>query len=189
MGALIGIVAIVVYYTIISNFIDASSSPGFLVATAYVLVPLVFIPIIVSTVRSGTKPDSKNSLIKEIAVISGIIGISIIGILLADRLLMPSAPDPIADEQSRQAEWIVRGQDAVKAKLKDPSSAEFRGVYFNRGKDGLPVTCGEVNSKNSFGGYGGFQKFISAGSAELTFLAEQVDRDEFAKVWNKMCIR
>ena len=29
------------------------------------------------------------------------------------------------------------------------------------------VVCGEVNSKNSFGGYTGFQKFVSVGEAVL----------------------
>lgn len=49
------------------------------------------------------------------------------------------------------------------------------------------MTCGEVNSRNSFGGYGGFQRFISAGREDLTFLAEQMDAGEFAKAWNQMC--
>jgi len=47
------------------------------------------------------------------------------------------------------------------------------------------MTCGEVNSKNSFGGYGGYQKFVSAGKAELTFLEEEVS--DFNVVWNRKC--
>jgi len=50
------------------------------------------------------------------------------------------------------------------------------------------MTCGEVNSKNSFGGYGGFQKFVSAGRAELTFLSEQMTDGDFVEVWNRMCV-
>ena len=81
--------------------------------------------------------------------------------------------------------WMNRGKEAVKAKLKDPSSAQFRSVYFHRGADGIPVTCGEVNSKNSFGGYGGFQRFVTAGKPELTFLEEQVA--DFGNAWNQFC--
>ena len=92
-----------------------------------------------------------------------------------------------ADQQAKELAWTERGKQAVKAKLKDPDSAQFRGIRFHQGKDGVPMACGEVNSKNSFGGYGGFQKFVSAGSVELTFLAEQMESTEFAKVWNQMC--
>ena len=81
--------------------------------------------------------------------------------------------------------WMDKGMASAKAKLKDPGSAQFRGVYYHSGSDGIPVTCGEVNSKNSFGGYGGYQKFISAGSADLTFLEEQVA--DFYNLWNTLC--
>lgn len=96
-------------------------------------------------------------------------------------------PSPVAAQASREAEWMVRGKAAVLEKLKDPDSADFRNVRFHQGKDGVPMTCGEVNSKNSFGGYGGFQRFISAGRADLTFLAEQMDARDFAEVWNQFC--
>lgn len=91
------------------------------------------------------------------------------------------------DQQAKELAWTERGKDAARAKLKDPDSAQFQNVRFHQGKDGVPMTCGEVNSKNSFGGYSGFQKFVSAGRAELTFLAEQMDSGEFAKIWNQMC--
>jgi hypothetical protein len=81
--------------------------------------------------------------------------------------------------------WMEKGMEAVKSKLKDPKSAQFRNVYFHRGADGIPMTCGEVNSKNSFGGYGGFQKFTSAGRSDLTFLEEEVS--DFDTVWNRLC--
>lgn len=81
--------------------------------------------------------------------------------------------------------WMQKGMEATKSKLKDPSSAKFQGVYFHQGADSIPMTCGEVNSKNSFGGYGGFQRFVSAGKADLTFLEEQVA--DFPTIWNRFC--
>lgn len=89
------------------------------------------------------------------------------------------------DERNREFNWMEVGKDAVKSKLKDPDSAEFQNVFFHRGEHNMPVTCGEVNSKNSFGGYGGYQKFISAGP-KLTYLEEEVS--DFDKVWNSFCL-
>lgn len=92
------------------------------------------------------------------------------------------------EEQSRKTKeflWVEKGKDAVKEKLKDSNSVEFRNVYFHRGADNIPMTCGEVNSKNSLGGYTGYQKFVSAGRPDLTFLQEQVA--DFGTTWNKFC--
>ncbi|HCG5835882.1 TPA: hypothetical protein NJ118_004605 [Vibrio parahaemolyticus] len=44
--------------------------------------------------------------------------------------------------------------NAVKASLKDPYSAKFKSIK----RAGVDV-CGEVNAKNSFGGYGGYMMF------------------------------
>lgn len=90
-------------------------------------------------------------------------------------------------EQQKQAEWIHLGKQLVAAKLKDPDSAEFRGVYFHRGSKGVPVTCGEVNSRNGFGGYTGYQRFISAGEPNLTFVEEQFASGDFGEVWRMFC--
>lgn len=91
----------------------------------------------------------------------------------------------IATDRGREFGWIEQGKDAVRVKLKDPRSATFRKEFFHRGADNLPIACGEVNSKNSFGGYSGYQRFISAGTAELTFLEEEVL--DFEVVWNRLC--
>ena len=98
-----------------------------------------------------------------------------------------SGTSAAAEQANKEFAWMERGKVSVREKLKDPDSAKFQNLYFHKGKDNIPMTCGEVNSKNSFGGYGGFQKFISAGSPELTFLSEQMDANEFANVWNKFC--
>jgi hypothetical protein len=86
-------------------------------------------------------------------------------------------------ESSKESAWNYASQKAVRAKLKDPKSAEFSEVYFSR-RGGLPMTCGHVNAKNSFGGYAGAQRFISAGG-EMTYLEDEVEG--FDKLWNRMC--
>jgi len=47
-------------------------------------------------------------------------------------------------------------REIVKTQLRDPGSAQFRGL---RLKDPNTV-CGEVNAKNGFGGYSGWQAFV-----------------------------
>jgi len=54
-------------------------------------------------------------------------------------------------------------QIAVEDKLVDPESATFKDVTVND-LDGR--ICGKVNSKNSFGGYSGFRKFLILPSIE-----------------------
>lgn len=70
-------------------------------------------------------------------------------------------------------------QGYVKGVLKDPSSAQFRN---QRG------ACGEVNSKNSFGGYIGFQRYIAAGK-ELVILERDsgLSSNQFDALWAKSC--
>lgn len=48
----------------------------------------------------------------------------------------------------------------VADQLRDPSSAQFRNLQTVRQQDGTVAVCGQVNSKNAFGGYGGFQDFV-----------------------------
>jgi hypothetical protein len=95
----------------------------------------------------------------------------------------------MAKDKERQEIWIIKGQDAVQEKLKDPSSATFRKAFFHLAKlNGAfaPITCGQVNSKNSLGGYVGYQRYISAGTPELTFLEEEVA--DFNNAWKLMCL-
>jgi hypothetical protein len=45
--------------------------------------------------------------------------------------------------------------------LKDPGSAQFRNVRFVEYLEGV-VVCGDVNGKNSYGGYVGFRDFVAS---------------------------
>lgn len=66
---------------------------------------------------------------------------------------------PITSEQEQVATAAVAGM------LKDPESARFQGLYGMQ-RAALPeVTsiCGEVNAKNSYGGYAGFSRFVVVG--------------------------
>jgi hypothetical protein len=63
--------------------------------------------------------------------------------------------------QTPQDRLRNEAQDAVRALLKDPDSAQFReGPLTNLHLEAGLLCNGEVNSKNSFGGYIGFQEYF-----------------------------
>lgn len=55
---------------------------------------------------------------------------------------------------------IEFGKEQVRDLLKDPVSAQFKGVTTVINSKGSESICGEVNARNSYGGYVGFQKFV-----------------------------
>lgn len=91
-------------------------------------------------------------------------------------------PD-VVDQQERDELWVIHMESKVRERLKDPDSAKFRKSQTFHG-GGVPVVCGEVNSKNSFGGMGGFQRFVAAG--EIIALDEQVEGG-IQQVWDQFC--
>jgi hypothetical protein len=80
---------------------------------------------------------------------------------------------------------------AVQA-LKDPESAKFRGLFVSQseplGDSQLvaPILCGEVNAKNSYGGYVGFRRFYALESGRMTI---EQDGDAFDSMWSTLCSR
>lgn len=74
------------------------------------------------------------------------------------------------------AQQIVVAKEVVSHDLKDPSSAQFRNLYGFRyqGQD-LTMVCGEMNAKNSYGGYGGFTYFFTKLSLATEPLMTSID--------------
>lgn len=120
------------------------------------------------------------------------------------KALPPSAPKPspaptrrkpsnddeseASPERSTQHNIVIMSRDGVRSRLKDPDSAEFRNVgYYSGGPEGAAV-CGEVNAKNSFGGFAGYERFVAMGP-KTAFLESEVATGEFATVWNTLCVK
>lgn len=61
-------------------------------------------------------------------------------------------------EEREENEKINKYREQLLGTLKDPSSAQFRNLRMVIGKGGAAL-CGEINGKNSYGGYIGFQPF------------------------------
>ena len=88
-----------------------------------------------------------------------------------------------AQKKQREASVIISmGEKYVREKIREPASAQFRNQFI--GKGGAP--CGEVNAKDAFGAYLGYQRYISV-ARELTMLAQDMPHDEFEESWREMC--
>lgn len=65
---------------------------------------------------------------------------------------------------SRDAERVANAlRERLRAGLRDPDSALFRNetLSLSQDTDNVAISlCGEVNAKNAYGGYTGFQAFI-----------------------------
>ncbi|MBJ8972711.1 MULTISPECIES: hypothetical protein [Citrobacter] len=61
------------------------------------------------------------------------------------------------------ASEIGTAQSAIKNQMKDPDSTNFKSVREITNSQGGKFVCGEVNSKNSYGGYVGFKIFAYQG--------------------------
>lgn len=100
----------------------------------------------------------------------------------------PDKPLSAAEEKAQQEKWfgaktIVAAKRAVRASLKDPDSAQFKGVYANYTEEFSVVACGQVNSRNSFGGHTGFKRFVSNGKSAILD-----GRDNVADAWAGACL-
>lgn len=69
---------------------------------------------------------------------------------------------------------IARGLAIVRKKLKDPYSAKFKNVYVEKRPE--RIVHGEVNAKNGFGGYTGYDTFyFDPEKNEVTFESELIE--------------
>lgn len=78
-------------------------------------------------------------------------------ILLATLLQQAPAAAPSAPPTD---EAISNVKAMVEAKLRDPYSAQWRNLRAFQHTDGSLIVCGEVNAKNAYGGYVGFDGFV-----------------------------
>lgn len=103
-------------------------------------------------------------------------------------IALSSKPSTSGGGAPSPSDYEVLAMQNVRNSLRDPSSADFRNLAIT-GRIAPGVVCGEVNSKNGFGGYSGFRRFISGGPGLATQIeGEGMDPDEFQIAWDKACI-
>lgn len=130
---------------------------------------------------------------RNIVFAAGISFVSLVGIgLWMKPAAPPEALNSVASTPAQHSKAKVQepneyalkrlGEKNVLARLKDPESAKFRAQFV--GVSGIP--CGEVNSKNSFGGYTGYQRYMASGGG-LVFIESDMEPSEFEGAWLKLC--
>ncbi|EEI0869499.1 hypothetical protein HZ504_003222 [Salmonella enterica] len=85
----------------------------------------------------------------------------------------------LKNEESKNLNYISVAQNKVKRLLKDPSSASFSGEYVSSSG----AVCGNVNAKNSFGGYAGNQRYIYL--SRTPYL--ETNAGGISVLWDKVC--
>lgn len=81
--------------------------------------------------------------------------------------------------------FVARAKVAIAATMKDPASAQFQSLFVSG--SALPVLCGEINGKNSYGGFVGFRRFYSTGKPPLGDIENPKESYVFDKMWPSMC--
>jgi len=87
--------------------------------------------------------------------------IAIIGVLIVAACSNRSNPD------------IDEAKKAVEEVLLDPGSVTYRTIITKK-NDGYVTVCGEVNAKNSLGGYVGYKPFIYNASGTKTLQMDDI---------------
>lgn len=98
-------------------------------------------------------------------------------------------PLSIEEKKAQQENWfgaetIVSAQKAVRRMMKDPDAVQFKDVYANYTEQYGVAACGLVNSKNSYGAYTGFKRFVSSGKSVIL-----EGRDNIKSAWENACLR
>lgn len=80
-----------------------------------------------------------------------------------DLLPPPAKGKPFKSNPAKAKALMAAGKVSIVRQMKDPSSVQFRSLSVTRDT----FLCGELNAKNSYGGYVGFKKFITDGGPDL----------------------
>lgn len=126
-----------------------------------------------------------------------VLGVILIGVITSNEGGAGSGSSntaaPESGKLSTTSDKVVGEQVLAKrkldAKLRDPDSAEYRRVHAYqdhlKGKE-FVAFCGEINVKNGFGGYTGYQRFVA--TMVLSVLSsEMATNKDMDQVWNRLC--
>jgi hypothetical protein len=89
---------------------------------------------------------------------------------------------------------IYLAKEAITKMMRDPDSAVFGDVFFVNDRKSptgyyVPVVCGSVNGKNSFGGMTGQKHFVAIMSDAVSgvWMEGTTPQNVFAPEWNRYC--
>lgn len=97
-------------------------------------------------------------------------------------------PEPPASDRTYSDTAVkAAAMSAIKNAAVDPSSVRFRNVTVAEQSSGTKAVCGEFNAKNRMGGYKGYERFVSAGTGQYTWIESEVA--DFEAAWTSICRR
>lgn len=93
-------------------------------------------------------------------------------------------------ESGNYTAFVARVKAQLTRQFKDPGSAQYRNLFIS-GKS-MRVLCGEVNAKNSYGAYNGFNRFYSTGDPLFTKIGSSSSSSSsenflLNEMWPSMC--
>jgi hypothetical protein len=128
-------------------------------------------------------PSNVFNKISTATVIFTLIRTSIVAICA---LLMLMHLAIAADHQTVAADLqgvVQKGKELVARNFKDPASAQWRSLYLMNGT----TLCGEVNAKNSYGGYVGFRAFYVDTVTGSSGYDDPPGNSFFLNEWSNTC--
>jgi len=82
---------------------------------------------------------------------------------------------------------IKMAKETVASELRDPDSAQFRNIIESKENEwGVVTVCGEVNGKNAYGGYVGYQRFVNSPPSNRVYMEKSWLT--FDDLWDSSCI-
>ena len=82
-----------------------------------------------------------------------------------------------------KADYISRANAVLVQNFKDPESVKFRNISLSL--TDVPIVCGEVNGKNSYGGYTGFKKYYTTDTKDFSGVDD--GSGKFSIIWDRYC--
>lgn len=131
-----------------------------------------------------------NHLVPKSSVGVIVSGLSALGIIVLLGVFFVNRSEP--EEKAapiNASESLVMGRafTAVRGLMKDPSSTEFGLSRRLVTADGKNIVCGTVNSKNGFGGYVGFKRFIYIYESGSVMVEQSARESDFSQAWHSLC--
>ncbi|MGH6836538.1 MAG: hypothetical protein ACREC9_13580 [Methylocella sp.] len=137
---------------------------------------------------------------------SGMLGLSLVALAAVGNIAFPLPPKdlaraPAAKDDARlihfaPGAWVPQAvTDEIARSFRDQPSTVFGAfdLYFDVTRTRAILACGDVNTKNAFGGYTGMTKFVAVLGSGITLV--DLGRNNhspaqrlFVNTWNKMCV-
>jgi hypothetical protein len=109
----------------------------------------------------------------------GLVVVCVLVVLVVTRCARSSS-DQAQTTMFANADRIYAAHTILESRLKDASSAQYKNEHVTTSG----VVCGEVNAKNGFGGFAGFERYIAAPGKIAVVESETQD---FGAIWDQEC--